>query len=468
MVITRFAPSPTGYLHVGGARTALYSYLYAKKHQGKFILRIEDTDQERSTQEAVDIILQGLQWLGLCWDEEPVYQTNRMARYYEVIEQLIEKGHAYRCYLTKEELDAMREQQIQRKEKQRYNGYSRELNLADSGEPHVVRFKNPLSGIVTFTDEILGEVSISNEEMDDFIILRSDGMPTYNFAVVVDDSDMGVTHVIRGNDHLTNAARQINCFRALDLEPPRYAHIPIIAGEDGKKLSKRHGAVSVLQYREKGYFPQALLNYLVRLGWSCGDEEIFSLADMTNKFDLAAVQKSPAVFSEDKLNWLNQHYLKTLAMDDIIPEILWHCRQSRIDTSLGPALEDVVEAYRERAVTLVELTEKIACYYQELSAYEQTAVDKFITKNSPSLLTVVKQALQALASWQVDSLKLLIKDVVKQQCVKFPHVAQPLRIALTGNVVSPAIDQTLYLMGKEKAIHRIDNLLMWIEQNPVL
>src|SRR5512143_3034880 len=308
---TRFAPSPTGYLHIGGARTALFSWLYARRHGGTFILRIEDTDLERSTAESVNVILEGMTWLGLEYDEGPFFQTHRFDRYKEVIKQLLDDGKAYKCYCTKDELEAMREEQMANKQKPRYDGRCRHRTEPREGHEYVVRFRNPEEGQTIVDDRVRGRVVFSNSELDDLIIARSDGSPTYNFVVVVDDMDMKITHVIRGDDHLNNTPRQINILKALGYEPPRYAHVPMILGSDGARLSKRHGAVSVMQYRDDGFLPEALLNYLVRLGWSNGDQEIFSIDEMIRLFDVSNVHTSAAAFNPEKLLWLNQHYLKT-------------------------------------------------------------------------------------------------------------------------------------------------------------
>lgn len=464
MIITRFAPSPTGDLHIGSARTALYSYLFARHHQGQFILRIEDTDQERSNQQAVDVIFQGLNWLGLSWDHPPEYQSQRLARYHEVANQLLHDNLAYRCYLSKVDLDAMREAQIQRGEKPRYNYHSRELNLPDTGKPHVIRFKNPLSGTVTFKDEILGGITIENTELDDFILIRSDGMPTYNFAVVVDDADMGITHVIRGNDHLNNTARQLNVYRALKLIPPIFAHLPMIAGEDGKKLSKRHGAISVLQYRNEGYLAQALVNYLVRLGWSHGDQEIFSHQEMTEYFNLASVNKSPAIFDREKLNWLNQYYFKTLPWDILAPQVNWYFQYAGIETKHGPKLQNVIEIYRERAVTLADLVTKTRCYYQNTLTYDEISATTYLTPVTLPILKQLLRVLQQLIHWEAEPLKGAIHQVLHTLNLKFPMIGQPLRVALTGNTHSPSIEQVLALVGKEKTLQRLANAITWIQQ----
>ena len=349
MVKTRFAPSPTGYLHVGGARTALFSWLYARHCGGQFVLRIEDTDRERSTQPAIDAILESMQWLDLSWDEGPYYQTKRFDRYKEVIDELIAKGHAYKCYCSKERLEAMREEQMKEGKKPRYDGHCRHDETQHSAdEPYVVRFRNPDTGTVAFDDMVKGHIEFQNSELDDFIIQRSDGTPTYNFCVVVDDFDMGITHVIRGDDHVNNTPRQINLYKAMGAAVPVFGHLAMILGDDGTKLSKRHGAVSVMQYREDGYLPEALLNYLVRLGWSHGDQELFSREQMIELFTPEAITKSASSFNTKKLNWINAQYIKTLPVEQVAAELLWHMEREGLNKDNGPDPVLVVKAYAER------------------------------------------------------------------------------------------------------------------------
>ncbi|RKZ92331.1 MAG: glutamate--tRNA ligase, partial [Gammaproteobacteria bacterium] len=379
---TRFAPSPTGYLHVGGARTALFSWLYARKHGGQFILRIEDTDLERSTAESVNAILEGMTWLSLEYDEGPFYQTHRFDRYKEVIDQLLEQGDAYYCYCSKEELDDMREQQRANKQKPRYDGRCRHLKAPKEGVQPVIRFKNPIEGSVVVNDVVRGNVEFQNSELDDLIIARPDGTPTYNLTVVVDDLDMGLTHVIRGDDHLNNSPRQINIFKALGEEPPVFAHLPMILGDDGARLSKRHGAVSVMSYRDEGFLPEALLNYLVRLGWSHGDQEIFSLEEMIELFDIEDVNKSASSFNTDKLLWLNQHYIKNSTPEHIAHHLSWHMGQLGIDPVQGPELSEVVVLQQERAKTLVEMAANSRFFYQEINEYDEKAARKNLTLTS--------------------------------------------------------------------------------------
>lgn len=454
-VVTRFAPSPTGYLHVGGARTALYCWLYAKKMQGKFILRIEDTDLERSTQESVQAILDGMQWLKLDY-EGPYFQTKHFDRYREVIEKLLAEGKAYRCYCTKERLEKLREEQTARKEKPRYDGFC--LSHPQKNDPYVIRFKNPDSGTVEFDDLIRGKVVFSNSELDDLIIARSDGTPTYNFTVVVDDWDMKITHVIRGDDHINNTPRQINLLKALGANPPLYAHVPMILGSDGKRLSKRHGAVGVMQYREDGFLPEALLNYLVRLGWSHGDQEIFSIPELIEFFDIKDINNSPAAFNNEKLLWLNQHYIKTCDPNYVADELKWHLEKLKIDTSKGPPVKEIVLALAERAKTLLEMAEKGRIFYEDIK-YNDEAVKKNLTPDILPALSAVRDTLANLSSWNKEAIHQVIQDTAEKIGLKLGKVAQPLRVAATGDTVSPPIDITLQLLGKEKTLKRLNQII---------
>ncbi len=455
MVVTRFAPSPTGYLHVGGVRTALFSWLYARKNHGKFILRIEDTDLERSTEESVRAILDGMAWCELDYDEGPYYQTKRFDRYKAVIQQLLDAGKAYYCYCSKEELEQMRQQQTERGEKPRYNGYWRDRTDAPpAGVSPVVRFKNPVDGDVVFNDLIKGEICVSNRELDDLIIARSDGSPTYNFTVVVDDWDMGVTQVIRGDDHVNNTPRQINILQALGATIPQYAHVPMILGGDGQRLSKRHGAVSVLNYKEDGYLPHALLNYLVRLGWSHGDQEIFSLAEMIELFDVKDVNAAPSKFNTDKLNWLNQHYLKTLPPEQIVPHLEFQFAQLGIDTRHGAPLTAIIQAQAERAKTLKEMALASRFFYQDVE-YDEKAVAKNLTAEAAPVLQSFIAELSVLETWQAAKIHAIIEKISAQLNLKMGKVAQPLRVAVTGGTVSPSIDITVELIGKERTLQRL-------------
>lgn len=401
---TRFAPSPTGYLHVGGARTALYSWLFARNHGGEFVLRIEDTDLERSTPEAIEAIMDGMNWLSLEWDEGPYYQTKRFDRYNAVIDQMLEEGTAYKCYCSKERLEALREEQMAKGEKPRYDGrcrHSHEHHADD--EPCVVRFANPQEGSVVFDDQIRGPIEFSNQELDDLIIRRTDGSPTYNFCVVVDDWDMEITHVIRGEDHINNTPRQINILKALKAPVPVYAHVSMINGDDGKKLSKRHGAVSVMQYRDDGYLPEALLNYLVRLGWSHGDQEIFTREEMIKYFTLNAVSKSASAFNTDKLLWLNHHYINALPPEYVATHLQWHIEQENIDTRNGPQLADLVKLLGERCKTLKEMAQSCRYFYEDFAEFDADAAKKHLRPVARQPLEVVRDKLAAITDWTAEN-----------------------------------------------------------------
>ncbi len=462
-VRTRFAPSPTGYLHVGGARTALYSWLHARNRGGKFILRIEDTDRERSTEASVQAIMDGMRWLGLDYDEGPFYQTRRFDRYGEVVRQLLDEGKAYRCYCTRERLDGLREQQMANKQKPRYDGHCRELENGDASRPHVVRFRNPTSGAVEFRDLIKGSIRVSNDELDDLIIARTDGTPTYNFTVVVDDMDMGVTQVIRGDDHVNNTPRQINLFRALGKEPPHFAHVPMILGDDGKRLSKRHGAVSVMQYRDDGYLPEALLNYLVRLGWSHGDQEVFSRDEMIELFDLQQVNRAPSAFNTDKLLWLNHHYIKTLPAAKVAHHLQWHLEKAGIDTATGPDIEPVISALAERCKTLRELAEGARYFYQDFDSFDEKAAKKQLRPVAAEPLAKVRENLAAIEDWHAETLHAKVAATAEQLELGMGKVGMPLRVAVTGSGQSPDLGITLELIGKARSLQRIDQALSYIE-----
>jgi glutamyl-tRNA synthetase len=455
---TRFAPSPTGFLHIGGARTALYCWLEARHRGGQFILRIEDTDRERSTAAAVQAILDGMHWLGLDPDEGPFYQTQRMERYREVAQQLHDAGKAYWAYESKEELDAMRAAMKERGEKPRYDGRARDADLPYRDDPNrVLRFKNPQTGSVVFDDKIKGRVEWANAELDDFVMLRSDGFPTYNFAVVVDDLDMRITEVIRGDDHVNNTPRQINLYEALGAPVPTFAHLPMILGPDGQKLSKRHGAVGVMQYREDGYLPHALLNYLVRLGWSHGDQEIFSIAEMIDLFDIANVNHSAARFDFAKLGWLNQHYLKEGDPGELGKELAWHLERLGMDVSKGPDPAEVVVALRERAQTLKAMADQARIWYAPIEAWDDKAVKKHLqAEGAADVLRAMHARLAALPTWKPADIHMLVADVATERGIGMGKVAQPLRVAMTGTAVSPSIEDTVYLAGRDVALTRID------------
>ena len=464
VVRTRFAPSPTGFLHVGGVRTALFSWLYAKRHQGQFILRIEDTDRERSTDESVQAILDGMHWLGLDQDEGPFYQTDRYTRYSEVAAQLLEEGHAYRCHCSKERLEALRDAQMAAKEKPRYDGFCREKDLPVGDDSYVVRFKNPKMGIVSFTDEVYGEIHVDNQELDDLILVRSDGNPTYNFAVVIDDLDMGITHVIRGDDHINNTPRQINLFKALNAKVPVFAHLPMILGDDGKRLSKRHGAVSVLQFKEEGFLPHALLNYLVRLGWSNGDQEVFSVDEMIASFDLKNVSRGVSSFNYDKLHWLNQHYQKSDAPELVAEALAWQFEHQGIDASHGPALIELVKVQAERCKTLAEMCQVSRYFYQDEIEYDNDAIKKHLRPVVLEPLTALHTRLNQVTDWNRDALQACVNDISAQFDMNMGKIAQPLRVAITGSSMSPSIDMTLTLLGKERVLSRLERALGWIRE----
>lgn len=462
-VRTRFAPSPTGNLHLGGIRTALYCWLYSRNRGGEFILRIEDTDQERSTQEATQLIFDSMSWLGLNYDAGPFYQTKRLDHYRKVADSLIEEGHAYRCYCSKEKLDKQREEQLANKEKPKYDGCCRNKNLSDNENEmsFVIRFKNPQEGSVEFEDQILGPLSFQNSELDDLIIVRSDGFPTYNFCVVVDDLDMKITHVLRGNDHINNTPRQINIFSAFGAKPPVYAHMPSVLGDDGKKLSKRHGAASVIQYRDDGFLPEAVLNYLVRLGWSHGDQEIFTLDEMIKLFDIKDINKSSSAFNSEKLLWLNRHYIKTLDPQTIASHLEFQMKKLGINYSDGPVLSEIIVALKERAETLFEMAIKSRYFYEDFVDYQEDA-KKHLTLQSMEFLLATKHKLDALIDWTDENLHQAIEDIAKQFDIKLGKIAQPIRVAITGGVVSPPINTTLKLLGKRRSLERIDRALSYI------
>ncbi len=461
-VVTRFAPSPTGYLHVGGARTALYSWLLAKRHGGQFVLRVEDTDVERSTEEAKQAILDGMQWLGLNWDTGPVYQTDRFDRYKALIQQLLDNGQAYKCFMSAEELDAIREEQKAKGEKPRYPGTWRDRTDHPEGEPFVIRFKSPQQGSVVFDDHVRGRIEFNNSELDDLIIQRTDGTPTYNFCVVVDDWDMGITHVVRGEDHINNTPRQINILQALGAPVPEYAHVSMILGDDGKKLSKRHGAVSVTQYRDDGFLPQALLNYLVRLGWSHGDQEIFSVSEMIELFSVDAIGQSASAFNTEKLIWLNQHYIKSLPASEVAAHARMHFTDLGIDLHTGPALESVIAIQADRVKTLKELAAISTYFYQDFDSFDEKAAKKHLRPVARQPLETVKEKLMALEEWTPEAIQSAINGTAEALEVGMGKVGMPLRVAVTGGGNSPSLDVTLNLLSRDKVGERIDKALTFI------
>lgn len=464
-VVTRFAPSPTGYLHVGGARTALYSWLYAKRNNGKFILRIEDTDLERSTPEAVQAILDGMNWLGMEGDGEIFYQTKRFDLYKSYVQQLLDTDKAYKCYCTKERLDALREEQESKGERTGYDGKcSHGVEAPSADAPFVVRFKNPTEGSVKWTDAIRGEMEIANSEFDDMIIQRTDGSPTYNFCVVIDDWQMEMSHVIRGEDHLINTAKQINIFEAFGAKIPTYAHCSMILGDDGKKLSKRHGAVGVMQYRDDGYLPQALINYLVRLGWSHGDQEVFTQEELFEHFDIANINNSASAFNTEKLNWMNQQYMKLLPAEEVASHLAWHFENQGVNTSNGPDLAVIVELQAERVKTLKEMAEISQYFYQDFAALDEKAAKKHLRPVAKEPLTLVKEKLAQLTEWTEENIQAAINDTASELDVGMGKVGMPLRVAATGSGNSPSLDVTLVHIDQSKVVERIDGALQFIAE----
>ncbi|MDD4928131.1 MAG: glutamate--tRNA ligase [Gallionella sp.] len=457
---TRFAPSPTGYLHIGGARTALFSWAYARKMGGTFILRIEDTDLERSSQASVQAILDGMSWLNLGYDEGPFYQMQRMDRYKDVLAQLIEQGHAYYCYTTPDELESMRELMRLRGEKPRYDGSWRPepgkiLPTPPEGVKPVVRFKNPLTGVAAWDDMVKGRIVFENSELDDLIIARPDGTPTYNFCVVVDDLDMGITQVIRGDDHVNNTPRQINILKALGATLPQYAHVPMILGSDGERLSKRHGAVSVMQYAEDGFLPEALINYLTRLGWSHGDEEVFSVEQFVEWFDLEHISRSAAQFNPEKLRWLNQHYIK-LADNARLAELVGGHLLARGVTA-APRLEDVIALYKGRVATLLELADEAEVFYSEVHPDQALLAEHL----SPEVVSALRELAARFADvlWEAPELAVLIKEVLAAHHLKMPKLAMPLRVMLVGQTHTPSVDAVLALFSRETVLARMGKYL---------
>lgn len=458
MIRTRFAPSPTGYLHIGGARTALFSWAFARKHNGKFILRIEDTDLDRSTQESVQAILDGMDWLGLDYDEGPFYQMQRISRYQEIADRLLREGKAYRCYASREELEEMREAQKARGEKPRYDGRWRDSSLEPPKDvTPVLRFKNPLDGEVFFDDLVKGRITVQNSELDDLVILRADGTPTYNFGVVIDDMDMGITHVIRGDDHVNNTPRQINILKALDAPLPHYAHLPMILGEDGERLSKRHGAVSVMQYFEDGYLPEALLNYLSRLGWSHGDEEVFGMGQFVDWFDLDKISKSAAQFNPEKLLWINQQHMKHADSARLAELARPFFEKNGCDPATGPDLEKVCDLLKERATTVAELADAGMYFYRRLEPSDTLAAEHY----SIEIKMLFEELRMHLgnADWTKDSIGRTLKDFASGKGLKLGKIAMPLRVMVTGEAHTPPIDAVLELLGKSEVLARMENQL---------
>lgn len=466
MTRTRFAPSPTGYLHIGGARTALFCWLFARKTRGAFILRIEDTDRERSTEASVQAILDAMAWLELDYDEGPYYQTERFDRYREVIDQLVEQGDAYYCSCSRERLDALREEQMKNRQKPRYDGHCRERGLKPGdAENLVVRFRNPQQGEVVWNDLVKGEIRVRNEELDDLIIARSDGTPTYNLTVVVDDWDMKISHVIRGDDHVNNTPRQINIFKALKADIPHYAHVPMILGEDGKRLSKRHGAVSVMQYRDAGYLPEALLNYLVRLGWSHGDQELFTREEMIEYFALEDINRAPSTFNPEKLDWINQQYLKSADLDRIVALVRERLERIGVEVDENLDLTPIVDLYRERVKTINELADAIRYVFEDFEDYDPKAAKKVLKPAAQEPLQLLLERLSQLEEWRAESIHEVIRAITEELDVGMGKVGQPLRVATTGGSFSPPIDLTVEMIGRDRSLRRLEAAIRWIEVN---
>ena len=458
---SRFAPSPTGYLHIGGARTALFAWLWAKKTSSKFVLRIEDTDKERSTQASVDAILDGMEWLGLDYDEGPIYQSDRTERYQEVINELLSNGKAYYCDCSKDRLEEMRENQIANKEKPKYDGCCRKKALKEG----VIRFLNPNEGSVVFNDFVKGEVSISNSELDDLVISRSDGSPTYNLTVVVDDHDMEIDCVIRGDDHINNTPKQINLYKAMGWPLPDFAHVPMILGTDGSRLSKRHGALNLLSYRDEGFLPEALLNYIVRLGWSSGDQEIFSVKEMIDLFELKNINNSPASFNQEKLEWINQSYIKSTDINNLVKNLKWHLNNLNINLDNGPNINDLADSLRERSGSLVDMANSCAMFYCDFDTFDSVQANKAFNTKSKSILEDLVSNLNSVDSWTADNIHSVIKSICDEREVGFGKVGQPFRLALSGDGRSGSIDISAQFVGKKRTLARLKKAIDWIENH---
>jgi glutamyl-tRNA synthetase len=465
-VRVRFPPSPTGYLHIGGVRTALFNWLYARHYGGVFVLRMEDTDRTRSTEESIQTILEGLRWLGLDWDEGPYRQTDRLAIYQAHAHGLLEAGKAYYCYCSPQELQERREEALRRGESPRYDRRCRDLPHPPPGRKPAIRLKAPLEGQTRFVDLVHGELTFENNELDDLIILRSDDTPTYNFAVVVDDVTMQITHVIRGDDHVPNTPRQILIYQALDYPLPHFGHVPMILGADKGRLSKRHGATSILAYRDMGYLPEALVNYLARLGWAHGDQEIFTKEELIQHFSLAEINKAAAVFDPDKLLWLNAHYLRLLPADQLIRELLPHLVREGIVKSPDEVdrayLVRAADSVRERSKTLVEMSHWLRFYFADHIIYDEKAAAKFLAPQAAPLLTKLVHALEGLAAFDATAIEQAFQHLIAAQGVNLGAVAQPARVALTGGTVSPSIYEVMAILGRERVLTRLRSALEWI------
>jgi len=462
LVRTRFAPSPTGYLHIGGARTALFNWLYARHHGGVFVLRIEDTDQLRSTEESTRAILDAMTWLGLTWDEGPYFQAERIHTYREMVAKLIREGKAYFCTCTPEELEKKRKQALAEGKKPKYDGTCRDRNLPETPGA-VVRFRSPEVGVTIVHDLIKGDIVFQNEELDDLVIQRSDGYPTYNFAVVVDDALMKITHVIRGDDHVNNTPRQILLYEALGFPVPKFAHVPMILGADKTRLSKRHGATSVMAYKEMGYLPEALVNYLVRLSWSHGDQEIFSLDELIAYFDLDGVGKSPAVFNPDKLLWLNQHYIREYPLDKLLERVKPFWEKKGYDLSDENYLKKIIQDLKPRAKTLIEMTEQAAFYFVEDLTYDEETASKYLTRQVRPYFVALADSLRSWTDYSKTGLEKFFHTFTEANGIKLKVIAQPLRVALTGRTVSPGLDEVMLTLGQNRVLKRLETAVQYID-----
>ena len=462
-VKVRFAPSPTGFLHIGGVRTALFNWLFAKNHGGKFVLRIEDTDLSRSTEESIEEILESMRWLGLDWDEGPFRQTERQQIYSQKVEELLSAGKAYHCYCTPEELDRKRNEAQKAGNKPKYDGTCRKRSDSPEGVPSVIRFKAPIEGTVVVEDLLRGKVIFDIAELDDVIIQRTDGTPTYNFVVVVDDSEMGITHVIRGDDHLSNTPRQCLLYDALGYPRPKFTHISMILGQDKSRLSKRHGATSALAYRDMGYLPDAMINYLARLGWSHGDQEIFSREELIEHFSFDSVNTSAAIFDGDKLSWVNEQYIQSTQPEELAKYLGPQLIKSGVlpeDHRLSPQeIAKVIPCLNQRAKTLVEMAEKSAFFFKKDVEFDEKARNKFLTEEARPLLEQVIAGFSTLDDFSSDNIEILFKKIVEEEGIKLGKLAQPVRVALTGTTVSPGIYDVILLLGKEETIKRLGNCL---------
>ena len=467
-VRVRFAPSPTGHLHIGGVRTALFNYLFARHNNGTFILRIEDTDSSRSTEESIQQIVNGLKWIGMEWDEGPFRQTERKEIYKSYLDRLLKEEKAYRCYCTPDELDEMRKKAMVAGENPRYNRKCRDLINPPQDKPFVIRFRTPLDGSVIVNDLLRGEVTFDMSEMDDIIIARSNGTPTYNFVVVVDDVEMKITHVIRGDDHLSNTPKQVILYKGLGLPFPEFVHIPMILGKDKKRLSKRHGATSVMSYKDMGYLPEAMLNYLVRLGWSSGDQEIFTKEEMIEKFSLENINKSAGVFDTDKSLWVNQHYIKKSKPSELVPLLKKILESENIISSENDfsddEIEKVIPSLQERSKTLIEMAHKAEFYFKDEIIYDEAAANKFFKDDILSIFNDLSEKLKAInEELNHENLQPLFNEIMEKHSLKLGKIAQPLRVALTGKKESPGIFEVIVLLGKDKVLKRLRMAIEYIQ-----